>query len=354
MNPTRWRSFVCCWLLSVGLALAWITACREAWGQVSHAPAGTVEHAAALIRTRAFEQSVAELRHLLSVDPANRRAKEMLAFALVSMGNLESERQVRSDLAAEFPDDPRIQTDYGRVLERSGEDEAALRAYRRARTLSAFGSTPELDAAIERMRSRTAVEIGTPLTVMSDPDATASRAQAGAAVPFGARHRAALLGLHYLADGRTSSVRTTADVLGLSFVLRHGTTAYWTMGPRLHVVSPRGASRRDVGVGGAVAGRATFGPSLEAEWKAEAETPWDEAAITVLRGGRTTFAEGHLYSHSFSRRLLLQAGARRRQLSILAADPHSTRRPKAWQSLWVAGADIVLWSNPGASVRGEM
>ena len=100
--------------------------------------------------------------------------------------------------------------------------------------------------------------------------------------------------------------------------------------------------------------RAPFGPSLEAEWRAEAETPWDEAAVTVLRGGRTTAAEGHLYLHSFSRRLLLQTGARRRQLSILAADPNSTRRPKAWQSLWVAGADVLLWRKPGASVRGEM
>jgi len=97
-----------------------------------------------------------------------------------------------------------------------------------------------------------------------------------------------------------------------------------------------------------------LGPSLEAEARAEVETPWDEAAVAVLQGGRATAAEGHLYSHGFSRRLLLQAGARRRQLSILAADPLSTQRPRAWESLRIVGADLVLWRRPGAAVRGEM
>src|SRR5437667_180129 len=161
----------------------------------------------------------------------------MLAFALESKGDLEGERRVRSALAAEFPDDPRIQTDYGRVLERSGEEPGALRAYRRARALSAGRPAPDLDAAIERMKGRTAPEVGAPLT--------------------------------------------------------------------------------------------------------------------VIRGGRTTGAEGHLYSHWLSRRLLLQAGARRRRLSILAEGSPSTRRPAAWQSLWLVGADAVLW-RPGAAIRGEM
>jgi hypothetical protein len=338
----------------VALTLALLTAGGRAWGQAPSAPAGTLERAAVLVKNRSFEQAATMLRRLLSVDPANRRAKEMLAFDLESMGNLKGERQVRSALAAELPDDPRIQTDYGRVLERSGDVRGALRAYRRARELSADMSAPELDAAIERMSGRTALEVGTPLAVMSDPDATASSVQAGAAVPFGSRRHLALLGTRNVADGRTVPDRTTSDALALTLVQRNGAGASFAVGPRLHVVSPRGGARRDLGVGGAIAGRAPFGPSLEAEWRAEVETPWDEAAVTVLRGGRTTAAEGHLYSHSFSRRLLLQAGARRRQLSILAADPHSTRRTKAWQSLWLAGADVVLWRNPGASVRGEM
>ena len=350
------RPFACSLLGGVALTLALLTAGGPAWGDARVPSAGTtLEDAAALVRARAFEQAAVVLRRFLAVDPANRRANEMLAFALESMRDLKGERQVRSALAAEFPDDPRIQTDYGRVLERSGDEGRALRAYRRARELSAGRPSQELDQAIDRMNGRTALEVGAPLAVMSDPDANASCVQAGAAVPSGSGRHLALLGTHYAADGRTNPDATASDALALTFVQRNGAGASWALGPRLHVVSPRGAARRrDVGVGGAIAGRAPFGPLLEAEGRAEVETPWDEAAVTVLRGGRTTAVEGHLYSHWFSRRLLLQAGARGRELSILAPDPRSTGRPKAWQSLWIAGADVVLWRNPGAAVRGEM
>ena len=347
MPPSRWvKAALTASLLIVG---------AEAWGQPPSAPTGSLEHAAALVQAGAFGQAAATLRQLLASDPANRDAKEMLAFALESLGDLEGERKVRSALAAEFPDDPRVQADLGRVLERSGDDGAALRAYRRARELSAAGSAPELDAAIGRMRGRTATEVATPrLAVMSDPEATASSVQAGAALHLGSRHHLALLGTHHVARAKSYAGATaTSDVLALTYVLRHG-AAYWTAGPSLHVVSPRSGERTDVGVGGMVAGRAPLGASLEAEWGFEAETPWDEAAVTVLRGGRTSAAEAHLYSHWFSRRLLLQAGARRRLLSLLDLSPQSTRRPRAWQTLAVAGADFVVWTKPGAVLRGEM
>jgi len=344
--PRKWAT--------AALVLALLTESGRAWGETPSDPAGTLDRAAALVNARAFEQAAAVLRGLLSVDPANRRAKEMLAFDLESSGDLKGERQLRSTLAAEFPDDPRIQMDYGRVLERSGEEEQALRAYLRARDLSAGRSTPELDAAIERMKCRTAVEIGAPLAILSDPNATASTVRAGAAVPLGSGRHLTLLGTRNVADGRNDPDRTASEELALTVVQRNGAGASWEAGPRLHAISPRGGSREDLGVGGAVAGRVPFGGSLEAEGRAEVETPWDEAAITMLHAGRTTAGEGHLYSHWFSRRLLLQVGARRRRLSILPVDPASARRPRAWESLWLAGADIVLWRRPGHLVRGEM
>jgi hypothetical protein len=339
--------------VKAALAVALMSAGTEAWGQP---PPASLERAAALVQNRAFDQAAATLRQLLASDPANRGAQEMLAFALESMGDLEGERQVRSALAVEFPDDPRVQADLGRVLERSGDDGAALRAYRRARELSAVPSAPELDAAIERTRGRTATEVATPrLAFMSDPEATASSVQAGAALHLGSRHHLALLGTHHVARATINrGAAAVSDVLALTYVLRHGAGAYWTAGPSLHVLSPRGGAQSDVGVGGMVAGQAPLGSSLEAGWRLEAETPWDEAAVTLLRGGRTTAAEGHLYAHGFSRRLLLQAGARRRQLSLLDIAPPSTSRARAWQTLAVAGADFVVWTRPGAAVRGEM
>jgi hypothetical protein len=346
-SPLRWSA-------GAALALVLIMAGGRAWAQAPPVPAGTLERAAALVRAREFEEAAAMLRFIVLADPADRRAKEMLAFALESTGDLEGERHVRSALATEFPNDPGIQADYGRVLERSGEEGGALRAYRRARALSAGRPASELDAAIERMRGRTALEVGAPLVVMSDPDATASYVQAGAAIPLGSGHHVALRGGHYTADAKAGPNATASDVLGLSLVLGPRAGAYWTVESSLHAVSPRGDERRDLGVGAAIAGRAPFGSSLEAEWRAEAESPWDEAAIAVLYGGRTTGAGARLYSHLLSQRLLLQAGARRRRLSIVAADPQSTNRATAWQSLWLAGADVVLWRKPGAAVRGEM
>jgi hypothetical protein len=41
-------------------------------------------------------------------------------------------------------------------------------------------------------------------------------------------------------------------------------------------------------------------------------------------------------------------------LSLLDLGSPSTRRTKAWQTLAVAGADLVVWTKPGTAVRGEM
>jgi hypothetical protein len=350
-QPRKRRSVRASWGAAV-LALALIAAGEPARAQSSPAPASAIERAGALTRARAFAEAAAVLRDLLSADPANREAKEMLAFDLESMGDLEGERRVRSALAVEFPDAPRVQADFGRVLERSGDEPGALRAYRRARELSRGRPAPELEAAIERIRGLTAPEFGAPLSFLSDPDASDSRAQAGATLPLGSRRHLALVGRRDVAEGKRGHDATTSDALALTLVQRTGPGATWAVGPRVHAVSPRGA-RTDVGVGGVVEGRAPLGPALEADGRAELEGPWDEAAIAVLRGGRTTAAEGHLYLHGLSRHLLLQAGARTRQFSLLAAEPSSSR-PRAWQSVWLAGADVVLWRKPGAALSGEM
>src|SRR5438093_8513933 len=185
MEPLSPRRAVRGALASAALALIWIAAGDHAWGQAPLGPSATLERAASLIEARAFDRAAAVLRELLSADPEDRRAKELLAFALESSGDLAGERKVRASLAAAFPGDARIQTDYGRVLERAGDERGALAAYLRARALSPDRRHPDLDAAIDRMKGRSAVEVGTPLVVLSDPEASASRVQAGAAIPFG-------------------------------------------------------------------------------------------------------------------------------------------------------------------------
>lgn len=347
-RPVSW---VPCW---AALALVLAVAGARASGQPAPAaPADTLARAGELVRSRQFGQAATLLRGLVSVHPEDRGAREMLAYALECVGDLGGEREVRSALAAEFPDDPGIQRDYGRVLERSGDDEGALSAYVRARDLGG-GQAPGLDAAIERVRGRTAWEIGAPVTMVSDPEAVSTRVQAGAAAPLGSDAQLSLLGAHSTARARgDAGVGMASDELTLSLALRNNAGASLVAGPRLQRIAPPGGAASDLGLGGAIAGRARLGAGLEAQASAEAGAPWDESPITVLHGGRATGAEGHLYSHWLAGRLLLQAGARTRRLSILAADP-AARRPTASQTLGVAGLDVVLWREPGEAVRGEM
>lgn len=336
---------------AAALGLWLVAAGGQVRAQTPPATPATLDRAAALIESGAFDRAAAMLRELLAVDPANRRAREMLAFALESSGDLDGERRVRSALAADFPKDARIQADYGRVLERSGNDRGALAAYQRARLLSGGRSDPALASAIDRTKGRTALEIGAPIQTQSDPDANATRLDLGAAVPLRSLNRLSLLASHYGAEG-TNGGATEAEALALSWVLRHRSGASLMVGPRLHVISPEsGATER--AAGGTIAGHAPLGPWLEVEARGEVATPWDEAAVAVLHGGRTSGALGRLYAHLIERRLLLQVGAQERRLSILG-DPLSTGRPTASQSLSVAGADFVLWRKPGAAVRGEM
>jgi tetratricopeptide (TPR) repeat protein len=343
-------------LTGAALATLLMVAGARAGGQPPPAQAGSLERAAELIQARAFGEAAATLRQVLAVDPGNRRARELLAFSLEASGDLEGERRVRSALAAAFPDDPGIQADLGRVMERSGDERAALQAYLRARALDASGERPELDAAIERMKERTATELGAPLvSALSDPDASAAIVRAGAAIPVASRNHLTVLASRYAARARRAGVAPmNAYDVALSLVGAHPTGGLWMAGPRLHAAARAGETPRDPALGGAVAGRVPLGRWLEADVRAEAEVPWDEAAVAVLNDGRTTAAEARLYLHALDRRLLVQAGARRRRLSILGTDSLPAQRPLAWQSLAFGGADLVLWNRPGAAMRGQI
>src|SRR5262245_27083683 len=100
------RRFIRAASCSAALILALLTAAGRARGETPSAPAVTLERAAALLESRDFERAAVLLQDLLAAEPMNRRASELLAFALESMGDVGRERRVRSAMAAEFPDDP--------------------------------------------------------------------------------------------------------------------------------------------------------------------------------------------------------------------------------------------------------
>lgn len=340
------------------LALAWCGAVECVRGQAPPPAAGALVRAESLVETRSFDPAAALLRDILASDPGNRRARELLAFVLESRGDLEGERRVRAALAAGYPDDAQAQADFGRVLERSGRNTEALVAYRRARSLRPGLEDPALDAAIERTRGRTAVEIGAPIRTMSDPEATSERAQAGAAVPVGSIGHLTFLAARGSAEGRQGPATSTSDLLAATFVLRRPSGASFSAGPLFSAAALDEGARRDQAVGGAITAQGPLGAHLAGDVGVAVDAPWEEAAVAMLHGGRVSAVEGHLYAHFRDRRLLLQLGAQARRLSILAREPGATApdatdRPGADQTLYLAGADVVLWRKPAAA-RGEM
>jgi hypothetical protein len=339
-------------MAAVALTLA-LAAGGDAWILAARPLAASVELAAKLIAEREFNEAASILREVVFANPSNREAREMLAYALESAGDREGERQVRAALARDFPDNARVHSDYGRVLERSGADSEALVEYRRARELTPEKSDPELDAAIDRMEGRTSVEVAIPADTFTDPDATAYRLQTGAAVPLKSGWQLSFVAARLSAHATADLGDTVSDELGGSLVLRRPSGAWMTVGPRAQRVStPDG--RGDSGLGGIAAGGGPLGKWFEADASVEYRTPWDEAAVTVLHGGQVSSAVGHLYAHLLDRRLLLQVGRLERRLSVLPADPASADRPEASQSMLISGFDVVVWRQPRSAVRGEM
>jgi hypothetical protein len=312
----------------------------------------TLDRAAQLIEARAVDQAMTLLDGLLAGDPANRRARELLAFAFESAGDFKRELRVRAALAADYPNDAQIQAAYGRVLERTGDERAALAENLRARELG--GADAEVKEAIDRLRGRTAVEVGGAAAVLTDPAATAGRIQIGLAVPLATRVHLALLDAYYVVADATTPRSSKIVAVAPSIVLRSPNGAWLAAGPRLNHTILTG-SAGDVAIGGALAGTAPLGSHVTVELRADGETLWDDAAIALLHGGRQTGGIGRLYVHALERRLLLQAGVQARLLSLLVAPPGELAvRAGARQALVVAGADVVVWPRQGGEVRGEI
>lgn len=358
MHRTSCRRAARAGLPVAALALTLYGALESAQGQAPPPPPGALVRAESLVQSRSFDPAEDLLHDILAADPGNRRAQELLAFVLESRGDRDGERRVRAALATAYPDDPEVQADYGRVLERSGRDADALAAYRRARSLRPGLEDPALDAAIERTRGRTAVEVGAPIRTMSDPDATSERAQAGTAVPVGSLGHLTLQAARSEAESRHGPGTSTNGLLAATLVLRRPSGASVAAGPLLHQVALDDGASRDDALGGAITAQGALGAHLAGDLNIAYDAPWEEAAVAMLHGGRVSAAEGHLYAHFLDRRLLLQAGAQGRRLSILTPEPgatvpDATDRPGADQSLYLAGADVILWRKPAAT-RGEI
>jgi len=302
------------------------------------------------------------LRRYLDRDPKSIRAREMLAWALEAKGELDGELAVRKTLAEDEPTTSH-RRDYGRALERAANFRAAHREYDGALHLAGRDADVTLVTSTERMLYRTTPEVAGGLQVRRDPQARSLRAQASAALPFGSRHSVSVIAWHdesHTADnlallpgggivtGVSSSVmlgaRSGASVL-LGSDLRYSRASFGENG-----VAYDGSQTWRVG--GMTEVDAPLGRNMHVNLRGDLNEQWSEAPITIQEGGVTSGGTGHFYLFPRDRRLLLDAGAQVRRLSLAPTDGDPYPSP-AFQQLYFIGGDLILWSNPDRILRGE-
>lgn len=90
----------------------------------------------ALFAGRQAEPAMAELAPLLEAEPANPAYRNLLAACLGLLGDDRGAEAINAELAAAFPDNPRVAVNHGHAARTAGGRDTAIAAYRRAIALS--------------------------------------------------------------------------------------------------------------------------------------------------------------------------------------------------------------------------
>lgn len=314
-----------------------------------------IHHAESCLLARDWQGAQRVLRALLARMPDHPRARELLASSLEATGDLEAELALREALARHATTSQPV-LDYGRALERSGDYAAALRVYRQARTLAgdAGPADPELASAVRRMHQRTSIELAAAAQGRSDPQATSLGEQVGIAVPFGSAHHLAIGAWREHLAARDMSRTGDAGELSAAVALHHRRTDV-IAGGKLGLRDLRGEDgATDRGVSGTSFAHLRGRPvrALELTLSAEHNALWRETPRSLLEGGHVTGATAHAYGIALASRLIVDAGAQLRRLVLPgqagAPDPVTSQRLG-----WV-GLDVVLWTNYGHALAGEV
>jgi tetratricopeptide (TPR) repeat protein len=295
------------------------------------------------------------LRAALARAPNHPRARELLASSLEVTGDLNDELVLRETLAHDAATS-RSWFDYGRALERSGDDAAALRAYRRARALAdgAARTDPELASALRRMTLRTSIELGAVALGRSDPQATSLGEQVGIAVPFGRAHHLAVGAWHERLTVKDMARDGLAGELWTAVALHHP-LADGLAGGKLGMRDLRakdGTTDRGVSWSGFASVRGRPQRHLELSLDTEVNALWREAPRSLLEGGRVTGATVHVYGIGLANRLIVDAGTQVRRLALPGLG--GGRDPMASQLLGWGGLDVVLWASFQHALDGEI
>jgi tetratricopeptide (TPR) repeat protein len=296
------------------------------------------------------------LRAFLDRVESHRRATDMLGWVLEAQGKLEEETALRGS-AADSTGDFRRLFDHGRALERSHDLRGALHAYQEARALDPDG-TAELAPAIDRMRYRLTTELAAGVVLRRDPTGSASEWRAGAAVTLGSRHALALRASYESATGQAPIADADVASAGLALLVGRGydVTAAIEVDVDYHAItrhqieSIERASGFDLGSGAEI--RTSSDRALQVHARADLNMPWREAANTIREGGRVDGLTAHVYALPLGHRVVIDTGAQVRRLTLRALD--GDEEPSASQTLLFGGADLIVWSDPTSTARGQI
>lgn len=315
----------------------------------------SISHAESYLLARDWHDAQQVLRALLARAPNNHRARELLASSFEGSGDLKNELALREDLA-HHATTSRTLFDYGRALERSGDDSAALRAYRRARALAdgPERANPELIHALRRVSQRTSIELAAAVRGRSDPQATSLGEQAGIAVPFGSAHHLALGAWRERLTARDRPSGGVAGELWAGAAL-HGRRIDVIAGVKLGMRNLAGegiSTDRGVSWSGFADLRGRPTRYLALSLDAEVNALWRETPRGLLEGGHATGVTVHVYGITRAKRLIVDAGTQLRRLVLPGRD--GDRDAMTSQLLGWVGLDAILWTNFEHALEGEI
>jgi tetratricopeptide (TPR) repeat protein len=164
------RLLACCYVERRALANA-ETLLRHALGLRPDFALARFDLARVLFQRQAGEPALDELAPLLAADPDNSAYRNLQAACLALLGDDLAAEALQADLAARYPDNPRIAINHGHALRTAGRRDAAIAAYRRALALR-----PETGEAWWSLAN---LKVG----VLTDQDGAAMQALLGRALP---------------------------------------------------------------------------------------------------------------------------------------------------------------------------
>ncbi len=340
------------WLARIAALRQNLPAALELYGPLIPEDRKSAEYAEVMLsiveaHTLSKDWATAEqlLRRFRVDQPDHARGRELLAWVLGARGNVKEELGLRVGLASEWDDHPRKTAEYAQALERHYDYSGALDRYREARSLGVRG----IDADIDRMRLRTAPELGGGVTYRGDGSGTILGWHAGGSVPLGSWLRFAVNASQDTARGGVvaTEVTSTAAAGWLSLSGDRGELA------AIGATVRESSFSVDRGLGASAIMRSSPERRVQLQLRGDVNMPWRESSSTIREDGVVDAVTAQLSATPWSRRFLLILAGQGRRLGLAPAG-EMAETLHARQLLGAVGFDLTVAGDPSRAARGEI